>query len=48
VRDHLRVEGERVSREIARFAGLSRASKTTMQVIADTIQKWNGARDQID
>jgi hypothetical protein len=43
LRGHLRDEGERVSREIAGFASLSRASKTAMQVIADTIQKLKGA-----
>jgi hypothetical protein len=45
LRGHLRDEGERVTREIAGFANLSRASKTAMQVIADTIQKSKGARD---
>jgi len=40
VRDLLRDEAERVSREIAGFASLSHASMTAMQVIAETIQKW--------
>jgi hypothetical protein len=40
VRDLLRKEADRVSREIAGFVGLTNASMTAMQVIAQTIQKW--------
>ena len=37
VRDMLRNEGERVSREIAGYASLSHASMTAMKVIADSL-----------
>ncbi len=41
VRDILRNEGERVSREIAGYASLSHAAKTAMTVIADSLKQWN-------
>ncbi|MGB9040997.1 MAG: hypothetical protein WCC81_00845 [Pseudolabrys sp.] len=41
VRDMLGAEGERLSREIARYASLSHASTTAMKVIADSIKQWN-------
>jgi hypothetical protein len=40
VRDMLRKEGERVSREIASYASLSHASMTAMTVIADSLTQW--------
>jgi hypothetical protein len=40
VRAMLRGEGERLSREIARFASLSHASTTAMKVIADSLNQW--------
>ena len=40
VRNMLCNEGERVSREIAGYAGLSRASMTAMKAISDSIKKW--------
>ncbi|MFZ0094279.1 MAG: hypothetical protein WAK97_10190 [Pseudolabrys sp.] len=40
VRNMLCNEGERVSREIAGYAGLSRASMAAMQAISDSIRKW--------
>jgi len=40
VRDMLRSEGERLSREIARYAGLSNAALTAMKVIADSLSQW--------
>ena len=40
LRAMLRNEGERVSREIASYAGLSRASMTAMKAISDSIKKW--------
>jgi hypothetical protein len=43
VRDMLRHEGERVSRELAGYASLSHASMTAMKVIADTLEEWKGA-----
>lgn len=43
VRDMLRSEGERVSREIAGYASLSHASMTAMTVIADSLKQWKGA-----
>lgn len=45
VRDLLRVEGERVTREIAGFASLNHAAVTSMRVIADSLAEWkNGAQ----
>jgi hypothetical protein len=44
VRDMLRNEGERVSREIAGYASLSHAAMTAMKVIGDSLKQWkNGA-----
>ena len=43
VRNMLCNEGERVSREIAGYAGLSRASMTAMKAISDSIKKWKDA-----
>ena len=40
VREMLRIEGERVSREIAGYASLSHASMTAMTVIADSLKQW--------
>jgi hypothetical protein len=40
VRDMLRNEGERVSREIAGYASLSHASMTAMKVIGDSLKQW--------
>jgi len=40
VRDMLRNEGERVSREISGYASLSHAATTSMKVIADSITQW--------
>jgi hypothetical protein len=40
VRDMLRNEGERVSREIASYASLSHASMTAMKVIGDSLKQW--------
>jgi phosphopantothenate synthetase len=40
VRDMMRNEGERVSREIAGYASLSHAAATAMKVIADSIHQW--------
>ena len=40
VRDMLRKEGERVSREIASYASLSHAAMTAMTVIADSLAQW--------
>lgn len=43
VRDMMRNEGERVSREIAGYASLSQAAVTAMKVFADSIHKWKDA-----
>ena len=40
VRDMLRSEGERVSREIAGYASLSHAAMTAMKVIGDSLKQW--------
>ncbi len=40
VRDMLRNEGERVSREIAGYASLNHAAMTAMKVIADSLKQW--------
>jgi hypothetical protein len=45
VREMLRSEGERVTREIAGFASLNHAAITSMQVLAESVAQWkNGAR----
>ena len=45
VRDMLRNEGERVTREIAGYASLSHAAMTEMTVIADSLKQWkNGPK----
>ncbi len=43
VRDMLRSEGERVSRELAGYASLSHASMTAMKVIGDSHKQWKDA-----
>ena len=43
LRAMLRNEDERISREIAGYAGLSRASMTAMKAISDSIKKWKDA-----
>jgi len=40
VRDMMREEGERVSREVAGYASLSHAAVTAMKVMADSIKEW--------
>ena len=40
VREMLRSEGERVSREIAGYASLSHAAMTAMKVIGDSLTQW--------
>src|SRR5450631_1686429 len=46
VREMMRNEGERVSREIAGYASLSHAAATAMKVIADSIKQWKDAPDK--
>jgi hypothetical protein len=46
VRDMLRNEGERVSRELAGYGSLSHAATTSMKVIADSIKQWKGTQDK--
>ncbi len=43
VRDMLRNEGERVSREIAGYASLSHAAMTAMKVIGESLTQWKNA-----
>lgn len=43
VRDMLRAEGDRVSREIAGYASLSHAAMTAMKVIGDSLTQWKSA-----
>jgi hypothetical protein len=43
IRDMLRSEGERVSRELAGYASLSHASMTAMKVIGDSLKQWKDA-----
>jgi hypothetical protein len=40
VRDLLRSEGDRVTREISGYASLSHAATTSMKVIADSLAQW--------
>jgi hypothetical protein len=45
VREMLRSEGERVTREIAGFASLNHAANTAMRVVAESLAQWkNGAQ----
>ena len=48
VRDMLRQEGDRVTREVAGYASLSHAAMTAMSVIGDSLKQWKGepARQQ--
>jgi len=46
VRDMLRSEGERVSREIAGYASLSHAAMTAMKVIGDSVTQWKSAPER--
>jgi len=48
VRDMMRNEGERVSREIAGYASLSHTATTAMKVIADSIHEWKNGPDKSD
>lgn len=43
VREMLRSEGERVSREVNGYASLGHASMTAMKVIADSLTQWKSA-----
>lgn len=43
VRDMLREEGDRVSREVAGYASLSHAAMTAMTVIGDSLTQWKTA-----
>jgi hypothetical protein len=40
VRDMLRSEGERVTRELSGYASLNHASMTAMKVIGDSLRQW--------
>ncbi|WP_115516845.1 hypothetical protein [Undibacter mobilis] len=42
VRDMLRQEGDRVTREVAGYASLNHAAMTAMQVIGDSLKQWRG------
>jgi hypothetical protein len=43
VRDMLRNEGDRVSREVAGYASLSHAAMTAMKVISESLTQWKGS-----
>jgi hypothetical protein len=43
VREMLRNEGERVSREVAGYASLSHAAMTAMKVIGDSLTQWKSS-----
>lgn len=43
VREMLRSEGERVSRELSGYASLNHASMTAMKVIGDSLRQWKDA-----
>ena len=45
IREMLRTEGERVTREISGFASLNHAANTAMRVVAESLAQWkNGAQ----
>jgi hypothetical protein len=46
VREMLRREGERVSREIAGYASLSHAAMTAMKVIGESVAQWKSAPER--
>jgi hypothetical protein len=46
VRDMLRDEGERVSRELAGYASLSHAAMTAMRVIGESLNQWKSSPNQ--
>jgi hypothetical protein len=46
VREMIRTEGERVSREIAGYASLSQAAKTAMNIIADSVKQWKNRTEK--
>ena len=46
VRDMMRNEGERIIREFAGYASLSRSATAAMRVIADSIKQWKGTQDK--
>jgi len=46
VREMLRSEGERVSREITGYASLNHAAMTAMKVIGDGLKQWKHGSDQ--
>jgi hypothetical protein len=46
VRDMLRNEGERVTREISGYASLNHASITAMKVISDSLKQWKDTPDK--
>jgi len=48
VREMMRNEGARVSREIAGYASLSHDGVTAMQVLADSIKEWRDGPDKSD
>jgi hypothetical protein len=43
MRDTLRSEGERVSRDISGYASLNHASMSAMRVIGDNLKRWRDA-----
>jgi hypothetical protein len=47
VRDMLQDEGQRVTREIASYAGLSQAATTAMRVIGESIKQWKDGSEQV-
>jgi hypothetical protein len=48
VREMLRLEGERIGREIGGYASLSHAALTTMKVISESLQQWRNAPSERD
>lgn len=46
VREMMRKESERVSREVAGYASLSHAAVTAMKVMADSIREWKEGPDK--
>jgi hypothetical protein len=44
VRDMLRIEAERVQREIAAYQALAQAAGTSMKVITDSLAQWKRPR----
>jgi hypothetical protein len=47
IREMLRNEGERVSQQIAGYAGLCQASMTAMKILSNSLKAWKDSPDRL-